>query len=278
MSPKPVVSVIIPTVRRPHRLWRALESVGRQSYPHVEAVVVNDGGVPVDDVVARYQARYDRPIRYVVLPINRGLPAARNAGSVAATGEILALLDDDDRYLPTHLEHLVAALVQHAAAVLAYDDVQIQIEDGTEDDPDPRVVATCRFGRPYERAIFDVEDYIITSATAFRRSDFEAVGKFDESMPSCEDWDLLLRLRDRGELRYVGGAIGVEYSQRLQAADHLGSRFDAGRQAALDLLSARYDLPPLVPKTFLDVARDLGCVPTPVQRAGDLGTAPNPKP
>jgi GT2 family glycosyltransferase len=221
---------------------------------------------------------YGRPIQYVSLPINRGLPAARNAGSVAATGELLALLDDDDRYLPTHLEHLVAALVQHADAVLAYDDVVIQVEDGTEDDPDPRVMAMCRFGRPYEKAIFDVEDYLITSAIAFRRGDFEAVGKFDESLVSCEDWDLLLRLRDRGELRYVGGAIGVEYSQRLKTADHLGSRFDAGRQAALDLLSARYGLPPLVPKTFLDVVCDLGCVPTPLQRVGDLGTEPDPKP
>lgn len=264
MDTEPMVSVIIPTVRRPHRLWRALESVGMQTYPHVEAVVVNDGGVSVEEVVARYQARYGRPIQYVSLPFNRGLPAARNAGIAAATGDVLALLDDDDRYLPNHLAHLVMAIGQNADAVLAYDDVLIQIEDGTEDEPDPRILATCRFGRPYEKAIFDLEDYVITSAIVFRREDFEAVGKFDETIPSCEDWDLLLRLRDRGELHYEGGEIGVVYSQRLKAADHLGSRFDAGRRAALDLLSARYDLPPLVPKTFLDVAVDLGCVPTPV--------------
>jgi hypothetical protein len=74
----------------------------------------------------------------------------------------------------------------------------------------------------------------------------------------CEDWDLLLRLRERGAFVYVPGEIGIEYSLRLAANDNTGSIFDANRRAALDYLSAQYGLPHLQPKNYLDVALGLG--------------------
>jgi glycosyltransferase involved in cell wall biosynthesis len=256
-----MISVIVPTYRRPRLLWRALASVGAQTYPAVEVVVVNDGGPDAGHVVARYATTFWRPARYVALERNRGPAAARNAGAAVACGALLALLDDDDRYLPDHLARLAALLAAHDDAVLAYDDVLIQLEEGGGDDPDARVVATGRFGRPYDKAIFDRDDFIVPSATLLRRADFEAVGGFDEALPRCEDWEFLLRLRERGALRYAGSAVGVYYSQRVSSAEassHLGSQFDARRRAVLDHLAACYGLPYLVPKTFLDVARDLG--------------------
>jgi glycosyltransferase involved in cell wall biosynthesis len=255
---EPLISVIIPTVRRPQRLWRALASVAAQTYPQVEAVVVNDGGIDESAQVERYHAECRRPARYVNLHPNRGLAGARNAGITAAAGEWIALLDDDDRFMPEHLARLAPALLEEPSAVLAYDDVLIVIEDGGEDDVPPHVIGTCRFGRPYDRAVFEQDDFIPPSAMLFSRAAFLAAGQFDTTIPMCEDWDFLLRLRERGELRYVAGAVGVEYSLRRHAGDNLGSDFGEERRRALDLLSQRYDLPPLVPKTFLDVARDLG--------------------
>lgn len=252
------ISVIIPTQRRPRRLWDALRSVGAQTYPAVTAIVVNDGGVPVGDIVARYHAEFGRPAELIDLPAVGGLANARNVGLRAAQGPIIALLDDDDRFRPTHLARLAAALRDHPEAALVYDDVLIQVEDGTEADGPGRVVATCRFGRPYDRATFDRDDFIVPSAAVFRRAAAEAAGGFDTVIPMCEDWDFLLRLRDHGALRYVPGAIGVDYSLRTGAGDNLGSRFDARRRLALDMLAARYNLSHLDPKTFLDVARDLG--------------------
>jgi glycosyltransferase involved in cell wall biosynthesis len=258
MPEPPLISVIIPTVRRPKRLWWALASVAAQSYPQVEAVVVNDGGLDEAEVVARYSTTFARPIRYVHLQPNRGLAGARNAGIAAATGELIALLDDDDRFRPEHLARLATALQAHPAAVLAYDDVLITLEDGAEDDVPPHITGTCRLGLPYDRAIFDQDDFIPPSAMLFRRGAFLAAGQFDPTIPMCEDWDFLLRLRDQGEFHYVPGEIGVDYSLRLAAGDNLGSQFDERRDRALAMLMARYNLPPLVPKTFLDVARDLG--------------------
>ncbi len=258
MDTFPLISVIIPTVRRPRRLREALRSVGEQTYPHVEVVVVNDGGPPDDGLAAEYESAFGRPIHTVRFATNRGLSAARNAGVANSSGTLIALLDDDDRFRPGHLAPLAQALAQDNTAMLAYDDVLIHLDDEGSEDGAVKTIATCRFGLPYDRRAFDHDDFIVPSSTLFRRADFMAIGGFDETMPVCEDWDFLLRLRDRGELRYVPGEIGVDYSLRAVASDNLGSQFDERRRAALDRLSARYGLPHLDPKTFLDVATGLG--------------------
>lgn len=267
MDSAPLVSVIIPTVRRPRRLWRALESVAAQSYPAVEAVVVNDGGAPLDLLVARFRESYPLPLRYVALPRGQGISTARNAGVAAAEGTLVALLDDDDRFRPEHVARLARALLGDGATALAYDDTLIVIEAGVEENA-LHVIGTCRLGLPYDRARFERDDYIPPSSVVLRRADFVALGGFDPTLAMCEDWDFLLRLRARGAFHYVAGEIGVDYSLRLAAGDNHGSRFDATRRAALSMLEARYGLPPLEPKTFLDVARGFGLPVVPSDTAG----------
>nr|MBA3824816.1 glycosyltransferase family 2 protein [Ktedonobacterales bacterium] len=130
--PDPLISVIIPTVRRPHRLWQAMASVAAQTYPQVELVVINDGGVSIAPQVARYAATFGRPVRAVTLTPGRGVAAARNAGIHVAAGELIAPLDDDDRFRPDHLARLAPVLLADAQVALTYDDIQIQIESGVE--------------------------------------------------------------------------------------------------------------------------------------------------
>ncbi len=261
--PMPLVSVILPTVDRPIRLWQALESVGQQTYASVEVIVINDGGPDVEHLILRYQQTYQRPARYVAHPENRGLAAARNTGLATASGEVIALLDDDDRFRRDHLQQLVEPLLRSSETVLTYDEVLIEIEDRLSSPELPHIVATCRLGMPYRADIFDQDDYIPPSAMVFRRADGLVAGGFDEVIPMCEDWDFLLRLRQLGSFQYIPGDIGVDYNLRL-AGDNLGSQFGEDRQRALRMLSERYGLPPLQPKTFLDVARDLGFAIIPV--------------
>jgi glycosyltransferase involved in cell wall biosynthesis len=269
MAAAPLVSVIIPTYSRPLRLAEALASVAAQEYPAVEIVVVNDDGISVEDVIARFRDQHPVPVTLVNLPRNSGIAVSRNAGASRATGAYLALLDDDDRFRATHLGNLVRAMERDHDAVLAYDDTLIQLQDNQASDEVIHITAICRFGLPYDKAKFDVDDFIVTSACLMRSQDFMAVGGFDESLRYCEDWDLLLRLRERGSFVYVPGEIGIDYSMRMGANDHAGNVFDEQRRAALDYLSQRYGLPPLVPKNFLDVALGLGFQVTPVSGEGD---------
>jgi glycosyltransferase involved in cell wall biosynthesis len=101
-APTPTVSVVIPTRGRPALLARALRSVLAQTRGDLEVVVVADGPDPT--VAAVVAAANDRRVRLVTLPIRGGASAARNAGIAASRGAWIALLDDDDEWLPAKLE------------------------------------------------------------------------------------------------------------------------------------------------------------------------------
>jgi len=96
------VSVVIPTVRRPYLVPRALRSALDQTLADIEVIVVVDGP---DEATRAALASLDDPrLRVVQLPANIGLGGAINAGVRAATSRWIALLDDDDEWLPRKLE------------------------------------------------------------------------------------------------------------------------------------------------------------------------------
>jgi len=104
----PLVSVIIPTYRRPGLLRLAVDSVLAQTYPNLEVIVVHDGP---DPETAEAMRGIDPRVRYHELAVNSGPGAARNAGIDLARGEWIGFLDDDDRWLPHKLQTQIAALV-----------------------------------------------------------------------------------------------------------------------------------------------------------------------
>jgi glycosyltransferase involved in cell wall biosynthesis len=100
-----LVSIIIPTYKRPDDLRKAVESGLMQTYDHIEIVVVSDG----PDPVARAAVEgIDPRVHYAELPTNRGPAAARNEGVALSRGEWLTFLDDDDLILPGKIEKQLA--------------------------------------------------------------------------------------------------------------------------------------------------------------------------
>ena len=106
----PRVSVIIPIYNGAATIERALKSVFEQTFTDFEIVVVDDGSTDeTPAVLARFGDRIS-----VVRQRNKGLPGARNAGVAASRGELLALIDHDDQWLPRKLELTVAAKIGRA--------------------------------------------------------------------------------------------------------------------------------------------------------------------
>jgi glycosyltransferase involved in cell wall biosynthesis len=100
------VSVVIPTHGRPQLLKRAVASALRQSHSNLEVIVVLDGeDAGTREAMASF---FDERVRLLVLPIRVGGSEARNAGGRIATGRYIALLDDDDEWLPEKLVQQVA--------------------------------------------------------------------------------------------------------------------------------------------------------------------------
>jgi glycosyltransferase involved in cell wall biosynthesis len=96
-----LVSTIIPTRNRPELLERAVRSVLAQTYTDFEVLIVIDG--PDEKTRPEALRAMDPRIEVIALPANVGLAEARNEGIRRARGRWIALLDDDDEWLPEKL-------------------------------------------------------------------------------------------------------------------------------------------------------------------------------
>lgn len=103
---QPLVSVVVPTADRPQLVVRAVRSALAQTLHEIEVLVVVDGPDPV--TTRALAALGDTRVRVVELPRRQGVGDARNAGVDAARAPWIALLDDDDEWLPEKLERQLA--------------------------------------------------------------------------------------------------------------------------------------------------------------------------
>ena len=113
----PTVSVIIPTLRRPASLARALESVARQDVACQVVVVDNDPQGSAAPVIERMAAPPNLDLSYVASPVV-GVANARNAGVAASRGEFIAFLDDDEEAGPGWLAGLLQVQAETAADIV----------------------------------------------------------------------------------------------------------------------------------------------------------------
>ena len=117
VSPWPALSVVIPTHNRHELMAAAVRSVLAQDYPGpIECIVVFDREEPFQPPVVVPEGRTVRIMTNARTP---GPAGARNAGVIAATGELVAFLDDDDEWLPAKLRLQVRALQAHPDSAVA---------------------------------------------------------------------------------------------------------------------------------------------------------------
>ena len=105
------VSVVVPTCRRETELMNALSSIAGQTYQDLEIILVDDNGCAewnekVSQVVDRFRNVHTGiKITLIVNPENIGSARSRNMGVMAAQGEYITFLDDDDLYLPEKVQN-----------------------------------------------------------------------------------------------------------------------------------------------------------------------------
>lgn len=195
------VSVPIPTFNRPEYLERALKSVVSQTYTDWEALVVDDGdGQGIKAALAMSDPRIKPGPND-----GEGQVDARNTALKRATGDVIALLDDDDLWEdPGHLALAVRAL-QNGPALVHRHSFMVYEEDGRE-------VRRELFDLPTTASSLRENNTVVASSLAYPRRFHDELGVFDVDVGSYWDWDWMLRVLDAGYPLHTIPTPGVHYT------------------------------------------------------------------
>jgi len=193
----PTVTAVVPTCNRPTLLRRALRSIAAQELPPAEVIVIDDGN-GANERLTRDAAEQSGLKRILVRANShaKGASGARNTGAELATGELLAFLDDDDEWLPSYLSQAVGHCnwseldVVCTPLLCQFDDGVDRLSKSAPDRLAPELFLTRNPGLGGSNLII-------------RRSLYREIGGFDESLPSCNDLDLGVRLSLRSGVRYL---------------------------------------------------------------------------
>lgn len=183
---QPLVSVLIAAFNEEERIRDALDSVHRQTYEHLEIIVVDDGST---DATAQI-VRQEYPDVILICQGNAGLPATRNAAARASSGELLMAMDADDRIEPKKVEHQIEVLNQHTdAAAVATNAI---VRCGKRTYP----YTNSRLPRISETSVHDVlcGARPVGASIMIRREVFEGIGGYDPEMKYWDDSDLFCRV------------------------------------------------------------------------------------
>ena len=227
-SDTPSISVIMPVYNRADRVAASINSVIAQDYSSFELIVVDDGS---DDDLSTVMAQFEQqPKVRLIRIVHSGDAGARNAGLAASNGEIIAHLDSDNRMYPGYLQAIGNAYVEHpdgqcATAAMLWDN-----------------------GHNWVHVRHDHFDWdrlrqnqinIDTNCFSYRRSLWQTMGGWNESLSKHSDFELALRYtRDHTPIRIE--ALAAHYD----SSDH-PSRMSLNRASAPNLgrIRAMHQLP-----------------------------------
>jgi glycosyltransferase involved in cell wall biosynthesis len=193
-----VVSIITPAFNSEKYIAEAIESVLKQTFTDYEMIVVDDGSTDdTKSIVKKYEKL--SKVKYLWQE-NGGPSKARNLGIRASSGRYCAFLDSDDVMNPNRLDMQVRELEADSIYGMAYSDLETFNEKGV-------VYKSKReFCKPYNGIILDkllINNFITTSTVMVRRTCFDVVENFDESLMLSEDYKMWLSIAQRFPIRYI---------------------------------------------------------------------------
>jgi glycosyltransferase involved in cell wall biosynthesis len=227
-SPWPRVSIVTPSFNQAQFLEETIRSVLLQGYPNLEYIIMDGGSTDGSPEIIEKYARY---LAHLESGPDAGQSAAIAKGFAQATGEVLAWLNSDDRYLPGTLARTALFMSRHKKVVFGNGDVNLVDANG-------RFLKRLYAVRP---------NFLITANLGihrwpqqgcfWRRSAYERVGGMDTTLRFCMDRDLFLRLAALGPAGRIPGSPLAEFRTRETAKS---STMTDVAQTESKLLISRY--------------------------------------
>jgi glycosyltransferase involved in cell wall biosynthesis len=220
-----MISIVICTYNRRRLLPRAIESVIAQdfSFPYELIIVDNASTDGTPDLIEKWRKQYPSLILYVFEPV-AGLSHARNAGVAAASGEIIAMIDDDAFADTDWLREIQSAFDEFPQAGCVGGHVIPEWESRQPawiNDELLPAIGGENFGT--EKRILDGKLYPVGANMAFRKSVFYEVegfnpilGRIGNKLLSCEEVDFAEKIRKGGwKITFRGSDKSFVYLGRL---------------------------------------------------------------
>jgi GT2 family glycosyltransferase len=223
----PSFSIIVCTYNGDHYIGECLEGLARLDYPDYEVIVVNDGSnEETTAIINEFGNKYGFK---VITTDNKGLSAARNTGIEAASGEIVAFIDDD-AYPDQHwLKYLAINFMRTKQVGVGGPNIP-PTHDGT--------IAECVAkapGNPSHVLISDQEaEHIPGCNMAYRREALLEVGGFDPQFKIAgDDVDVCWRLREKGWTLGFSPSAVVWHHRRKSVRTFWKQQLNYGKAEAL---------------------------------------------
>ena len=208
----PLVSIIIPVFNRENLIGKSVDSALMQNYGNREIIVVDDGSTDrTVEVLEGYGSRIT-----LVRQKNSGPSAARNLGVKISHGEILAFLDSDDSWSEDKISRQVELLLKGGervpccicnASIHSIDHHQTNSFDSAD------VLSHLDSGYWLNADEIIASRFILfNQVVAVRKSAFERIGGFRESLDVLEDYDLALRLSLLGPWAFISDPLVQKFN------------------------------------------------------------------
>ncbi|MHC4828206.1 MAG: glycosyltransferase, partial [Planctomycetota bacterium] len=200
----PRISVVVCSYNGGKTIRQCCEGLSKLEYPDFEVIAVDDGS---QDDTAKVAEEY---ASRVIRTENKGLSSARNTGLAAATGDIVAFIDDDAYPDRDWLSYLAATFTSSSHVAVGGPNAKA---------PGDGEFADCVAhapGNPTHVLLTDEEaEHLPGCNMAFRREALEAVGGFDRRFRVAgDDVDICWRLRERGWTLAFSPAAQVWHHRR----------------------------------------------------------------
>ena len=241
---RPRISIVTATWNRAYLLSRAIESMLSQTFQDWEMVIVDDGSTDgTEALVERY--RGDPRIRYI-RQNKAGAAAARNRALKEVCGEIIGYLDSDCQYYPAALAEISKLFERWEGIGCAYfGQHSLNIATGQSQ----------IWADPYDRAaLTGTRSRLDLNAFFHRKSVFDQLGGFDESLTRLIDWELILRYTENHppeQLALIGSRYESGHGAQISNTETIRRNRDrilarrGGNGTSIRVLCATDDYPQL---------------------------------
>lgn len=211
---EPLVSVVIPTYKRPTDLKRAVDSVLNQDYKNIEIIVVDDNNAGTSEraetETLMEQYAENTKVKYLKHDKNRNGSAARNTGWKSAKGKYITYLDDDDEISKSKIKKQVECLEtlddSWGACYTAY---RLVKADGSY-----QISSESRSGDVYLYALMRTMFMGSGSNLFLRKSVVDEIGGYDESFQRNQDIEFMARALEHHKLAYIDEELLIIHQDR----------------------------------------------------------------